>query len=83
VVFTQEAGSGGFGPALWEGRPNVQFLAEEDLIEFITEGSSAQQAYGVNGIGSGRMPGFGKVLSAEDIRLIAVYLRSGNLTGLE
>jgi len=83
VVFTQEAGSGGFGPALWEGRPNVQFLAEADLIKFITEGSAAQQAYGVNGIGSGRMPGFGKVLSAEDIRLIAVFLRSGNLTGLE
>jgi mono/diheme cytochrome c family protein len=83
VVFTQEAGSGGFGPALWEGRPNVQFLAEADLIKFITEGSAAQQAYGVNGIGSGRMPGFGMVLSAEDIRLIAVFLRSGNLTGLE
>jgi mono/diheme cytochrome c family protein len=83
TVFTQEAGSGGFGPALWEGRPNVQFLSEADLIKFITEGSAAQQAYGVNGIGSGRMPGFGKVLSAEDIRLVAVYLRSGNLTGLE
>lgn len=83
VVFTQESGSGGFGPALWEGRPNVQFLAEEDLIEFLTEGSAAQQAYGVNGIGSGRMPGFGKVLAAADIKLIATYLRSGNLRGMD
>jgi mono/diheme cytochrome c family protein len=83
VVFTQESGAGGFGPALWEGRPNVQFLAEEDLIEFLTEGSEAQQAYGVNGIGSGRMPGFGKVLAAADIKLIATYLRSGNLRGMD
>ena len=58
VPFTQEAGSGGFGPALWDGRPNVQFLTPEDLIEFIAEGSVAQAPYGVNGIGSGRMPGF-------------------------
>jgi mono/diheme cytochrome c family protein len=83
VPFTQEAGSGGFGPALWDGRPNVQFLSAEDLVEFITEGSVAQAPYGVNGIGSGRMPGFGQILSVEDLTLIATYLRSGNLTGEE
>jgi mono/diheme cytochrome c family protein len=83
VPFTQEAGSGGFGPALWDGRPNVQFLTAEDLVEFITEGSVAQAPYGVNGIGSGRMPGFGQILTAEDLNLIATYLRSGNLTGEE
>ena len=83
VPFTQEAGSGGFGPALWEGRPNIQFLTPEDLIEFIAEGSIAQAPYGVNGIGSGRMPGFGQILTAEDLDLIATYLRSGNLTGEE
>ena len=83
VPFTQEAGSGGFGPALWDGRPNVQFLTQEDLIEFIAEGSIAQAPYGVNGIGSGRMLGFGQILTAEDLELIATYLRSGNLTGEE
>ncbi len=81
LPFTQRAGSGGFGPALWDGRPNVQFLTQEDLVEFITEGSFAQAAYGVNGIGSGRMPAFGEILSAEDIELIATYLRSGAMTG--
>ncbi|HKY47672.1 MAG TPA: c-type cytochrome [Acidimicrobiia bacterium] len=81
--FTQEAGSGGFGPALWDGRPNVQFLTAADLVKFITEGSVAQAPYGVNGIGSGRMPGFGQILSADDLNLIATYLRSGNLTGEE
>ncbi|HSL24979.1 MAG TPA: cytochrome c [Acidimicrobiia bacterium] len=83
VPFTQEAGSGGFGPALWDGRPNVQFLTHEDLVAFITQGSVAQAPYGVNGIGSGRMPAFGQVLSAADLDLIATYLRSGNLTGEE
>jgi mono/diheme cytochrome c family protein len=83
IPFTQEAGSGGFGPALWEGRPNVQFLTLESLIDFITDGSVAQGAYGVNGIGTGRMPGFGQILSEADIELIATYLRSGNLTGME
>lgn len=83
VPFTQEAGSGGFGPALWDGRPNVQFLSAADLVKFITEGSVAQAPYGVNGIGSGRMPGFGQILTAEDLNLIATYLRSGNLTGEE
>jgi mono/diheme cytochrome c family protein len=83
VPFTQEAGSGGFGPALWDGRPNVQFLTAEDLVDFISEGSVAQAPYGVNGIGSGRMPGFGQILTAEDLNLIATYLRSGNLTGEE
>ena len=43
----------------------------------------AQAPYGVNGIGSGRMPGFGQILSADDLNLIATYLRSGNLTGEE
>jgi mono/diheme cytochrome c family protein len=61
----------------------VQFTEQESLIDFITEGSAAAEAYGVNGIGSGRMPAFGRVLSAEDIELIAVYLRAGNLTGAE
>jgi len=32
--------------------------------------------YGVNGIGTGRMPGFGQVLSATDIELIVKYERS-------
>jgi mono/diheme cytochrome c family protein len=81
LPFTQQAGSGGFGPALWDGRPNVQFLTQADLERFITQGSIAQAAYGVNGIGSGRMPAFGQILSAEDISLIATYLRSGAMTG--
>ena len=88
-AFTQEAGSGGFGPALWDGRPTVQFgeaaeNPEEDLlIQFLVAGSESEAPYGLNGFGSGRMPGFGPSLSLEDIQLLARYLRSGNLDGKE
>lgn len=87
LPYRQEIGSGGFGPALWDGRPLVQFgqAAEEPkddlLIQFLIKGSEAQQPYGLNGFGSGRMPSFGALLSADDIALLARYLRGGNLDG--
>jgi mono/diheme cytochrome c family protein len=89
--YTQEAGSGGFGPALWDGRPLIQFgdvprdpETEVDLlVRFLTEGSEANKPYGLNGFGSGRMPAFGAILSAEDVELLAAYLRSGNMDGSE
>lgn len=89
VPFTLEVGSGGFGPALWDGRPRVQFGAAADeaeddlLVQFIINGSEAETPYGLNGFGSGRMPAFGQILAAEDIRLLAQYLRGGNLNGME
>ena len=83
IAYAQEAGSGGFGPALWDGRPAVQFLTEESLIEFLKVGAEANVPYGVNGFGSGRMPGFGATLSEDDIADLAQWLRAGNLTGME
>ncbi len=87
IPFTQEAGSGGFGPALWDGRPVVQFgedpaeAGDDLLVDFLINGSVANAPYGLNGFGSGRMPAFGAVLPIEDIELLAAYLRSGNLDG--
>lgn len=78
-AFTQEAGSGGFGPALWEGRPNVQFLDAESMKDFIANGSEIGKGYGVNGIGRGYMPGFGAVLTGEDLDLVIEYLRGETL----
>ena len=90
VPYTLEAGAGGFGPALWDGRPVVQFGdmpegAEQPdlLVDFITNGSEAETPYGLNGFGSGRMPAFGEILDQADIQLLARYLRSGNLDGTE
>ncbi len=45
-------------------------------MDFITRGSNLGENYGTNGLGRGWMPEFGKVLSAEDIRLIALLERS-------
>ncbi len=87
VPYTQEAGSGGFGPALWDGRPVVQFgeatpePIDDLLVQFLIRGSEAQAPYGLNGFGSGRMPSFGALLSQDDIELLAAYLRGGNMDG--
>ena len=89
VAFTEEAGAGSFGPALWEGRPVVQFgdatadPADDLLVTFLVRGSESQKPYGINGFGSGRMPSFGTTLSQADIELLAMYLRGGNMDGME
>jgi mono/diheme cytochrome c family protein len=76
VAFTQEAGSGALGPSLRDSRSVVQFPDEADHVSFIINGSVNGQAYGVNGIGRGWMPGFGAVLSQEDIGLIVKFERA-------
>lgn len=90
MPFTREAGSGSFGPALWDGRPVVQFGETptdpdltDPLVDFLIKGSEAEKPYGLNGFGSGRMPGFGFLLSQHDIELLAAYLRAGSLNGME
>lgn len=90
MAFTQEIGSGGFAPALWEGRPMIQFgpapaddTQPDLLLDFLTVGSVADTPYGLNGFGSGRMPGFGFILPRSDLELLAQYLRSGNLRGMD
>ncbi|MGI9528457.1 MAG: c-type cytochrome [Acidimicrobiia bacterium] len=76
AAFEQGAGSGAWGPALIDGRSLVQFPNEDDQKVFIVTGSQNAVGYGVNGIGTGRMPGFGNVLSQEHIDLIVQYERS-------
>jgi len=74
--FEQGSGSGAWGPSLVDGRSLVQFPDHKDQIAFVIEGSVNAKGYGVNGIGTGRMPGFGNVLSSEQIELIVGYERS-------
>jgi mono/diheme cytochrome c family protein len=90
MPFTREAGSGSFGPALWDVRPVVQFgevptdtVLTDPLVDFLIKGSEAEKPYGLNGFGSGRMPGFGFILSQDDIEILAAYLRAGSLNGME
>ncbi len=81
VAYTQETGSGALGPALWNGRANVQFESAEDMADFIANGSELGKPYGVNGQGRGFMPGFGMVLTQDDLELIIQYLRGETLRG--
>ena len=75
-AFEQGAGSGAWGPALLDGRSLIQFPELQDQVSFVMSGSENAIKYGVNGIGTGRMPGFGQVLSATDLELIVKYERS-------
>ncbi|HJQ78221.1 MAG TPA: c-type cytochrome [Acidimicrobiia bacterium] len=91
LPFSQQIGSGGFGPALFEGRPVVQFgeapatdSNEVDLLlDFLINGSEQAVPYGLNGFGSGEMPGWGATLDLDDIVLLTRFLRGGNLNGME
>lgn len=82
-AFEQEPASGGFGPALWQGRAADAFLSEDDMVDFIVKGSEIGVPYGVNGQGNGRMPGFGAVLTEADIRLIIQYLQGPTQIGVD
>lgn len=70
------AGQGAFGWNLTGGSTNATFANESDMIEFIKAGSQFGARYGIQGQGSGRMPGFGAMLTDEQIRAIVEYVRS-------
>ena len=60
-----------FGPGTAAGSDG--FASHAD---FITNGSENNKPYGVSGIGSGRMPGFGEMLTDEQITAIVEYERT-------
>jgi mono/diheme cytochrome c family protein len=76
VAFQFEAGSGAWGPSLLDGRAVIQFPDPADQVDFIVGGSEFGKSYGINGLGSGRMPAFGQILSTEDIELLVRFERS-------
>jgi mono/diheme cytochrome c family protein len=73
-------GGGAFGPNLTNGVTLRQFAplagGVAKHVEFVTTGSDFQKPYGTQGIGSGRMPGFGQELSARQIDEIVIYERT-------
>jgi mono/diheme cytochrome c family protein len=70
------AGQGAFGWNLTGGSTNSTFANESDMINFIKQGSQFGARYGIQGQGSGRMPGFGNMLNDEQIQAIVEYVRS-------
>jgi mono/diheme cytochrome c family protein len=70
------AGGGALGPDLTGGRAGRVFPNESDMIDFIKNGSVLGAKYGIQGQGSGKMPGFGSMLTEEQIEAIVDYVRS-------
>jgi mono/diheme cytochrome c family protein len=70
------SGGGAFGPDLREGDTIRQFPSLADQLDFVTNGSDYGKAYGTRGVGTGRMPGFGHMLTADQIKAIVDYERS-------
>ncbi len=75
-AFNQGPGTGAWGPSLVGGRSVIQFPDIEDNIAFVKKGSQSAQSFGMQGLGTGRMPAFGKVLSERQIELIVIYSRT-------
>ena len=69
-------GQGAFGWNLTGGSVNSHFPNEADMITFIKGGSSNGKRYGMQAQGTGRMPGFGHLLTDEQIKAIVEYVRS-------
>jgi mono/diheme cytochrome c family protein len=70
------SGQGAFGWNLTGGSVNNHFASQDELVTFIKNGSEFGKLYGRNGQGSGRMPGFGNLLTDEQIDSILEYVRS-------
>ena len=70
------SGQGAFGWNLTSGATAAHFPSEQDMINFIKNGSEVGQRYGKQAQGSGRMPGFGSLLTDEQIKAIVEYVRS-------
>ena len=66
---------GAFGWNLTGGATNSHFPDENDMIKFIKVGSKYGAKYGIQGQGSGRMPGFGHLLTDAQIKAVVEYVR--------
>ncbi|MCP4086033.1 MAG: cytochrome c [Actinomycetia bacterium] len=71
-----DGGGGNLGFSLRDGATIRRFPNSNDHYDFIFEGSDDGAGYGSGGLGSGRMPGFGSVLTGEQICAVVVYERN-------
>jgi mono/diheme cytochrome c family protein len=71
------SGIGAYGWNLTGGAVNAHFDSEEDMINAIKNGSEVGKRFGApTGQGTGRMPGFGNLLTDDQIKHIVEYVRS-------
>jgi mono/diheme cytochrome c family protein len=71
----QESGQGGLGPNLTGGSTNAHFPDVAEMEDFVSNGTENGVGYGEQGQGSGKMPGFGRLLTEEQIAAIVEYER--------
>lgn len=69
-------GQGGLGWNLTGGATAAHFPTAAEQVAFIDAGSDFGKKYGVQGQGSGRMPGFGNLLTPAQVEAIVEYVRS-------
>jgi len=71
------SGIGAYGWNLTGGAVNAHFDSEEDMINAIKLGSEVGKRFGApTGQGTGRMPGFGNLLTDDQVKAIVEYVRS-------
>ena len=70
------AGQGAFGWNLTGGNTIQAFPNEADMVTFVQTGSVNGQRYGTQAQGTGRMPGFGAMLTPEQVKAIVTYVRN-------
>lgn len=71
----EPGGGGTIGFSLRDGSTLSRFPTFDLHYDFIVEGSEEGQGYGIGGQGSGRMPGFGRMLTEDQIRAVVEYER--------
>jgi mono/diheme cytochrome c family protein len=71
----KQTGGGALGPNLTGGSVDRQCVTKEELTAFLKVGSHYGAKYCENGQGSGRMPGFGGILTDQQLQAIANYVR--------
>ena len=69
-------GQGAFGWNLTAGNETAKFASSDALKEFIFNGSENGVGYAPQSQGSGRMPGFGQLLTDDQLTAIVQYVRS-------
>jgi mono/diheme cytochrome c family protein len=69
-------GQGQLGWNLTGGASVTHFPNKQDMIDFIKSGSVNGAKYGIQGQGSGKMPGFGSLLTDDQINAIVDYVRT-------
>jgi mono/diheme cytochrome c family protein len=69
-------GQGAFGWNLTAGNTTAKFPDIDSMKEFVAAGSTNGAAYAPQSQGSGRMPGFGSLLTDEQLTAIIEYVRS-------